>query len=258
MATWLNGTASGEYFNKWGNEIGDSGKLDKTKLIKGPGGLFISDAAKAFSDLFKAAKAVGIILGTSGAYRPYTDQVSLKLAKPTLAATPGTSNHGWGRALDINDNGKGMQYNSRAYRWLLNNAHKFNIIAPPWAMEDAPKGKKEPWHWEYIGNGSSTQINIAVLGTSDTDSNLATNRNTNTNANTNANSQTNVESAPPGLDLQLEYASINAFLLTGQSISDASTGNKLKSQVNEKEEDQTIKTLTSPTHRIDPIISGTG
>jgi hypothetical protein len=56
--------------------------------------------AKAFNEEF------GLKIKAGQFMRYYHDgteysQVQLKIDKPTLAATPGTSNHGWGLAVDI-------------------------------------------------------------------------------------------------------------------------------------------------------------
>lgn len=252
----------------WKNESLPSGYLDKSKMISigscGEGCLLIPPAAEAFKKL-KMALPPNLKLTVSSAYRSYERQVSVsKGAQIGYAAKPGNSIHGWGRAIDISElftsdirkrGPNDPNFFTPLHQWLEENAPRFGFYEPMNRYR-VNAGVYEPWHWQYDGN--QNDVNIAVKGTPENTGSSYADNNNSTGNNTNANSQTNVESAPPGLDLQLEYASINAFLLTGQSISDASTGNKLKSQVNEKEEDQTIKTLTSPTHRIDPIISGTG
>lgn len=58
-----------------------------------------------------------------------------------LAAKPGTSNHGWGIALDINmrRNGAGS-HQSNTYKWL-------NANGPTYGFDDTVPS--EDWHWEY-------------------------------------------------------------------------------------------------------------
>jgi hypothetical protein len=80
-------------------------------------------------------------------YRTYNRQVSLKEEKPTLAARPGTSNHGWGLAFDWNT-GRSDGFESDTYRWMLENAPNYGFHNPLWAQKE---GKKpEWWHFEYI------------------------------------------------------------------------------------------------------------
>jgi len=101
--------------------------------------------------------------------RTYARQVSLKAEKGNLAATPGTSNHGWGLAVDThyydsNGKKKSLSFSGEAYKWLFINASKYNWENPYWAQKPsvseelgrpcvAPAGKrcgskKEVWHWE--------------------------------------------------------------------------------------------------------------
>jgi hypothetical protein len=64
-----------------------------------------------------------------------------------FAAVPGTSVHGWGRAVDLQDPGGKMTFSSPGYRWLQANAAHFGFVHPAWAE---PGGSApEPWHWEH-------------------------------------------------------------------------------------------------------------
>ncbi len=71
----------------------------------------------------------------------------MRAAKPTLAAVPGTSNHGWGVALDLCDGVE--RFDTPAHRWLQENAAAFGWFHPAWAQQGG--SKPEPWHWEYAG-----------------------------------------------------------------------------------------------------------
>lgn len=80
-----------------------------------------------------------------------------------LGAYPGTSNHGWGVAIDVNTKDKNGRsgFDGLVYKWLAENASKYNFFHPKWAQKPdgwpevkrGPKGgkgsKPEPWHWEY-------------------------------------------------------------------------------------------------------------
>ena len=85
-------------------------------------------------------------------YRPYSRQLSIKVEKPNLAAKPGTSNHGWGQAIDIHyyEDGSSqfskLLYTKPEYIWLKNNSKKYGWYNPAWASQGG--SKEEPWHWE--------------------------------------------------------------------------------------------------------------
>ena len=62
------------------------------------------------------------------------------------AAVPGTSIHGWGRAIDFQDAGGYLRFGSAGYQWLQANAWRWGFVHPAWAE---PGGSSpEPWHWE--------------------------------------------------------------------------------------------------------------
>lgn len=108
-------------------------------------------AAKSFIQLSAAFEArFGHSLILTDHYRDYATQVRLREQKPDLAAVPGTSNHGWGFAIDAADNIQND--NSKEHMWMEENGPKFGWINPNWAQDDNPdNGAKEPWHWEWTG-----------------------------------------------------------------------------------------------------------
>jgi hypothetical protein len=64
-----------------------------------------------------------------------------------FAAVPGTSVHGWGRAVDFEDAGGELTFSSAGYQWLQANAWRWGFVHPAWAE---PGGSSpEPWHWEH-------------------------------------------------------------------------------------------------------------
>jgi hypothetical protein len=91
--------------------------------------------------------AFGKPLVITDAYRSYAEQVTLKATKGVYAATPGTSNHGWGRAIDF---GSGVNIEgSPEYRWMKAHAPTYGWTHPRWAEDGNPaNGQQEPWHWE--------------------------------------------------------------------------------------------------------------
>lgn len=106
------------------------------------------DAAAAYRAMSAAfAAAFGSPLCITDSYRPYASQVRLYGEKPTLAAVPGTSNHGWGLAVDLC--GGIDHYGTPQYDWMKANAGRYGYLHPDWA--DPGRGREEPWHWEYAG-----------------------------------------------------------------------------------------------------------
>jgi cell wall-associated NlpC family hydrolase len=104
------------------------------------------DAAAAWRAMSVAYQSVfGTPMCLTDSYRGYASQVRLYGQKPALAAVPGTSNHGWGLAVDLC--GGIDSYGSEQYRWMTANAGRFGFVHPTWA--DPGNGREEPWHWEY-------------------------------------------------------------------------------------------------------------
>ena len=103
------------------------------------------DAAVAFAKMNAAFKKdTGKDLAITDSYRSLESQVSVAARKPGFAARPGTSNHGWGLALDLGagtSSGVGEQYD-----WLVANAGKYGWENPEWAQRNS----YELWHWEYV------------------------------------------------------------------------------------------------------------
>jgi cell wall-associated NlpC family hydrolase len=112
------------------------------------GHLLRCDAAAAFQAMSSAfAAAFGRPLCLTDSYRSYAGQVRLYGEKPDLAAVPGTSDHGWGLAVDLC--GGVERFGTPEYAWMLANAGRSGFLHPRWA--DPGNGREEPWHWEYAG-----------------------------------------------------------------------------------------------------------
>ena len=95
-------------------------------------------AAEQLTQMMSDAKAQGVTIGITDSYRPYEEQVDLVRRKGLysqggLAAKPGTSDHGWGMATDLD-------LNPRALAWMRDNAGKYGFD------EDTPR---ESWHWAF-------------------------------------------------------------------------------------------------------------
>ena len=130
---------------KWGSY--ENGKIPDSELQAlsfSPGNKMNKKAAIAMEEMNKAYKADnGSDLIINDAYREYDRQVKLREQLGSTAGVPGTSNHGWGLAADIEVGAFG----SSTYNWLKANAHKYGYVHPAWAE---PGGSNpEQWHWEY-------------------------------------------------------------------------------------------------------------
>ena len=95
-------------------------------------------AAESLNRMVEDAERDGVKIGITDSYRPYAEQVDLARRKGLysqggLAAKPGTSEHGWGMATDLDLNGK-------ALNWMRKNAGNYGFV------ENVPR---ESWHWAY-------------------------------------------------------------------------------------------------------------
>jgi hypothetical protein len=106
-----------------------------------------ADAAAALTDLNAAFHAqFGENIGIDLSYRSYADQVRAKELFGSLAAKPGTSNHGWGTAIDVWE-WKAYSFGSARYEWLVAHAPDYGWVCP---AATSP-GNPEYWHYEYVG-----------------------------------------------------------------------------------------------------------
>ena len=131
-----------------GGDQGGNGNLPDAELVSiGEGNHRLKpEAADAYKKMLDAAKSEGISWSVTDSYRTYDEQLRLAKQKGLysqggLAATPGTSNHGWGLAVDLG--GGANQEGSKQNKWLQENAGKFGFSNIP----------REPWHWQYAGGG---------------------------------------------------------------------------------------------------------
>lgn len=101
-----------------------SGKLPDSVLCSWGNFQLRCEAATGFGNLTQAyKKRFATSMQLVGGYRPYSVQVTLKAQKGHLAATPGSSSHGWGMAIDIHAGTHGGA-GSTKHNWLRANAPK--------------------------------------------------------------------------------------------------------------------------------------
>ena len=146
--------------------------------------LLNTQAAADFNRMVAAAKQDGVNITVSQGYRKlgtpdegcgggFTQWCAWKKYKAgtgNLAAKPGTSNHGWGSAIDVENCRSG----SKVHKWLVANSKTYGFY--PLASES--------WHWDHRGSASSlkggaedvspsTTTSTTTQGTSSTDVNAA-------------------------------------------------------------------------------------
>lgn len=106
-----------------------------------------TDAAAAMVRLNEAFRAqFGENIAIDLSYRSYADQVRARELFGGLAARPGTSNHGWGTAIDTWE-WAAYDFGSARYDWLVANGPAYGWYSP--AASDP--GNPEYWHYEYRG-----------------------------------------------------------------------------------------------------------
>jgi zinc D-Ala-D-Ala carboxypeptidase len=108
-------------------------------------------AAESLTRMMADAEKAGVHIGITDSYRPYAEQVDLARRKGLyseggLAARPGTSEHGWGMAADLD-------LNAKALGWVRENAAKYGFY------NTAPR---ESWHWGFKPEASGARQQLAV------------------------------------------------------------------------------------------------
>lgn len=133
------------------------------------GALLMTEAARQWEIMCHDAEAATKESPTaSECYRDYPSQqgryATYQRNKRPLAAYPGTSNHGWGRSVDIGTN---------ARTWITKNGSKYGFYATV---------AGEPWHFDYLGNPTITtaQSSAAPLEEEEMTTRLYRNMATNT------------------------------------------------------------------------------
>ena len=128
-----------------------NGRLPDSVLCELPGDgdeRLRADAAIAFVRLAAAyEEGLGEPICVTDGYRTLAEQQQLRRIKPRLAARPGSSEHGWGLAVDLSC---GVQsFRSEEHAWLVANASEYGWFLPDWARRGG--SRPEPWHWEFSG-----------------------------------------------------------------------------------------------------------
>ncbi len=105
-----------------------------------------ADAAVALATLDEAYVAkFGSDMCLESGYRTLAQQYAVKAERGGLAATPGTSNHGWGLAVDFCS----RETSGARWTWLKETGPLYGFQNPSWAQYGGG-GPHEPWHWEFV------------------------------------------------------------------------------------------------------------
>jgi zinc D-Ala-D-Ala carboxypeptidase len=117
-------------------------------LYAAPGESLTRNSSMAFNAMSIAyQRQSGSALCVTDGYRPYAEQVAVRLQSPNMTATPGKSQHGLGLAVDLC--GGVQNFADPAHLWMQRNAPLYGWFHPAWAE---PSGSMpEPWHWQYAG-----------------------------------------------------------------------------------------------------------
>ena len=159
--------------NKW-NPIPDDYDVDLTELSNGQ---YVD--TRIYPDLqkmFDSARSDGVCPVVAAGYRTAEKQQSLmddkiseleaagcsvadaKKEAETWVATPGTSEHQLGIAVDINADSIHSS-GIKVYEWLSKNAWKYGfILRYPSDKADITGVSYEPWHYRYVGKETAEKI----------------------------------------------------------------------------------------------------
>lgn len=128
--------------------MSSNGRLTAAELAPIPGGQLANEAAAAWNA--GPAKAGLRPLGSNSSYRDFAGQQffwnEFQAGRGNLAAVPGTSNHGWGIAIDLRD--------PWMRTWIDEHGHEYG-----WAKTEAPS---EWWHVNYVGGWSGKSQFVAL------------------------------------------------------------------------------------------------
>ena len=122
----------------------------------GKGCVVYDEALASLNAMVAQAAKDGVKLRPASCYRDYAGQVAARddwcsRGACQMAAVPGTSNHGWGKAIDFADQTGELDWDTPGYTWLKTWASNYGWIHP--AVMEPDGSVPEPWHWEWIGDG---------------------------------------------------------------------------------------------------------
>lgn len=168
-----------------------NGKMDPARMMTVEGCTLERDAAYLYSLMVAAAAQDGVDIRHQDCYRSYEEQKRAyerrcpHVEKPVYGldaetgetvqtgtrkvrecsgppvAPAGSSNHGWGRAVDFANRNRVLGCYDKEFHWLKNNAYRFGWIHPDWAH--CGRDTQEPWHWEFAGVTDPTLVEYVAI-----------------------------------------------------------------------------------------------
>jgi LAS superfamily LD-carboxypeptidase LdcB len=136
---------------------------------------FLAEGWPFLKNMLDAAKADGLDIYVSSAYRSFGEQQSLKSAYTvtygagtanSFSADQGYSEHQLGTTVDLITTGLGGQLegfeNTTSYQWLTANAYRFGFVLS--YPKDNAFYVYEPWHWRFVGVKLATYLHSKNTG----------------------------------------------------------------------------------------------
>jgi hypothetical protein len=111
-------------------------------LVAGPALGDLTRLNRAFRARFGTDLEIDLTYRTRG-----TQEYLYRELGPYIAARPGTSNHGWGFAIDFPET-YGYSFRGRYYKWLKANSAAYGWVHRRNLEEGSPYA--EAWHFEYV------------------------------------------------------------------------------------------------------------
>ena len=146
----------------------DLRKIDKAFWIDNEEQYAADDAATAFEKMAKDAAEENYYILANSTYRSYEDQEDTFNTYKDLygeayalryAAKPGFSEHQTGLVIDVASKTVDIFANSKEYKWMQDNAHKYGFIQRyQKGKEDITGYKSEAWHYRYVGKDIAKYI----------------------------------------------------------------------------------------------------
>jgi hypothetical protein len=133
-----------------------NGELPEADLVTiDPHCRIATAAAPSLRAMLADASADGVELAPEECYRDYAGQVYwwnlwCYFGHCENAAVPGTSNHGWAKAVDLKDQEGEVTFGSPGWVWLRANAGRYGWN---WPWPSTTTFGAEAWHFEWVGDG---------------------------------------------------------------------------------------------------------
>jgi len=136
------------YINNWKQYVGAISSDNGWIRLYPPASRSLDKLLLAAEANTENGKPAPIKFKINAGFRTYEDQVEVKKRYGADAATPGTSNHGFGLAVDFAYGiGAKLTPSTKHYKWLQTNAATYGFKRLPYSPKHPESW--EAWHWEY-------------------------------------------------------------------------------------------------------------